>query len=147
MSAAAPALRILLADDHDLIRLEMRELLEQVAGWQVAGEARDGRQAIDLALRLRPDVAVLDLSMPGIGGLDVARRIRTGSPATEILICTMHEGDEIMRTIAGVGARGLLLKSDAPRQIVAAVRAVSCHQPYFAPQTTEAADSLFSRNV
>jgi DNA-binding NarL/FixJ family response regulator len=132
MSAAAiQALTILLADDHDLIRLEMRELLEQEPGWQIAGEARDGRQAIELALRLRPDVAVVDLSMPVIGGLEVARRIRAGTPETEILICTMHEGDEIARTIAGAGARGLLLKSDAPRQIVSAVRAVARHLPYF----------------
>lgn len=136
--AISPDLRILLADDHDLIRLEMRELLEQVAGWQVAGEAQDGHQAIELALRLRPDVAVVDLSMPGIGGLEVARRIRAGSPATEILICTMHEGDEVARTIVGAGARGLLLKSEAPRQIVAAVRAVSRHQPYFDRQATSA---------
>lgn len=126
-----PALRILIADDHDLIRLEIREMLEQEPGWQVAAEARNGHEAVGLALRLQPDVAVVDLSMPGVGGLEVARRIRAGSPATRILICTMHEGEEVTQSIIAAGARGLLLKSDAPQRIVPAVRAVSRGESYF----------------
>lgn len=123
-------LRILLADDHDLVRLELREILEN-AGLHVEAEARDGGQAIEMALRLRPDVAVIDLSMPGASGLEAVRRIRKGSPDTEILVCTMHEADEVTREIVAAGARGLVLKWEAPRRIVSAVRTVARHQPYF----------------
>jgi DNA-binding NarL/FixJ family response regulator len=130
-----PELRILLADDHDLIRLEMRELLEE-AGLTVEAEARDGREAIALAARLRPHVAVLDLSMPGLGGLELVRRFREASPGTEILICTMHDGAELARELIAAGASGCIIKSEAPSQIIPAVRAVASRQPYFDRRAT-----------
>jgi DNA-binding NarL/FixJ family response regulator len=130
-------LRLLLADDHDIVRRGLKELLEQHVGWQVCAEAANGREAVELALQYRPHVAVIDLSMPELNGLEATRRIRQSLPDTEVLIFTMHESEELIREVLGAGARGYLLKSDAVRQLIPAVESLSQKKPYFAGRVSE----------
>ncbi len=124
-------LRILLADDHEIVRRGLKELLEEQAGWTVCAEASNGRQAVELAVQTRPHVAVLDFSMPELNGLEATRRIRQTVPETEVLIFTMHGSEALIREVLSAGARGYLLKSDAARQLIPAVESVSRHMPYF----------------
>jgi DNA-binding NarL/FixJ family response regulator len=130
-------LRILLADDHDIVRRGLKDLLEQQVGWQVCAEAANGREAVEFALQHRPQVAVIDLSMPELNGLEATRRIRQSLPDTEVLIFTMHESEELIREVLGAGARGYLLKSDAVRQLIPAVESLSQKKPYFAGRVSE----------
>ena len=129
-------LRILLADDHDIVRRGLRELLEEQPGWEVCGEAGTGREALEQALRLRPQVVVLDLMMPELNGLEVARHIRKALPGTEVLVFTMHDSEELVHEILSTGARGYVLKSDAARHLVSAVEALSRHQPFFSSRVS-----------
>lgn len=123
--------RILLADDHDVVRHGLRHLLEQQEGWTVCGEASGGREAVEMARSLRPDVAVLDVAMPDLNGLEATRQIRKANPRTEVLVFTMHESEQMVREVLAAGAKGYLLKSDAARSIVAAVDALASRRPYF----------------
>jgi DNA-binding NarL/FixJ family response regulator len=140
-------IRILLADDHDVVRRGLRGLLEAQTGWQVVAEARTGREAVDLAEQLRPDVAVLDLSMPELNGLEATRRIRKALPGTEVLVFTMHQTEQLMREALLAGARGYLLKSDAAERLVAAVAALAGHRPYFSAQVSEVLLDAFVRST
>ncbi len=124
-------LRILIADDHDVVRHGLRSLLESHEGWHVCAEALNGREAVDLAVKLMPDIAILDVSMLSLNGLDATRIIRKSSPKTEILIFTMHDSERLIREVLAAGAKGYLLKSDAARSVVAAVEALAAHRPYF----------------
>ena len=126
-----PTVRILIADDHELIRRGLRGLLENQAGWQVIAEAADGRQAVEKAKQLRPDMVILDVSMPNLNGLEAARHIRKALPETEILILTMHENNQLVREVVECGARGYILKSDAGRDLVSAVEALRQHGTFF----------------
>lgn len=126
-----PALRILIADDHSVVRAGLRALLESRSGWEVCAEASDGRDAVDKATKLKPDVAVLDIGMPLLNGVEATRRIRTASPSTEILILTMHESDDLVQQVVQAGARGYVLKDEADRVLLAAVDAARQHKPYF----------------
>jgi DNA-binding NarL/FixJ family response regulator len=132
-------LRILIADDHDVVRRGLKSLLESSEGWEVCGEANNGRQALELAQTLKPDVAVLDVTMPELGGLEVARQIARSLPRTEILILTMHESEELLREVLRAGARGYVLKTDSGRDLVKAVEAVSEHKTFF---TSKIADMV-----
>jgi DNA-binding NarL/FixJ family response regulator len=123
--------RILLADDHDVVRHGLRHLLEQQEGWTVCGEAGGGREAVEMVRRLQPDVAVLDVAMPDLNGLEATRQIRRASARTEVLVFTMHESEQLVREVLAAGAKGYLLKSDAARSIVAAVDALAARRPYF----------------
>lgn len=125
------ALKILVADDHDVVRAGMKALLEDQPGWQVVAEAGTGRQAVDKAKATTPDVAMLDVTMPELNGLEAARQIKKLLPNTEILILTVHESEQIAAEVLKVGARGYILKSDAGRELVAAVKAVAAHKNYF----------------
>jgi DNA-binding NarL/FixJ family response regulator len=127
----ASVLRILLADDHEVIRRGLRQLIEQHDGWDVCGEAATGREAIDQAMALKPDVVVLDLSMPGLEAFDLVRGMKSAAPGAELLVFTMHEGEEIMRDLIGCGARGYVLKSDSTMELVAAIKALAEHKPFF----------------
>jgi len=124
-------LRILIADDHEVIRRGLRELLEQHEGWQVCAEAPNGRRAVELARQTCPHVVVLDLSMPELNGVEATRRIKKALPNTEVLIHTIHEMGEQVRDVLSAGARGYLLKTDAGRDLVVAVEALAEHKPYF----------------
>lgn len=126
------ALRILIADDHALIRQGLRTILEAQPGWTICAEAENGRQAVKLSAEMTPDVVLLDVSMPELNGLDAIRQIRKAAPAAEVLILTMHESERLASDAFQAGARGCVLKSDGPRQLVAAVEAIAAHRPYFA---------------
>lgn len=130
-------LRILLADDHAIVRRGLKELMEEHIGWSVCAEAATGRQAVDLAVEHRPHVAVLDLSMPELNGLEATRRIRQALPETEVLVFTMHESDELVRQVLAAGARGYLLKSDAADQLIPAVESLARHKPFFSGRISE----------
>jgi DNA-binding NarL/FixJ family response regulator len=136
-SRAAPRvrpLRILVADDHDVVRRGVRALLESQPGWQVVAEAADGGRAVELARRLRPDVAVLDLAMAGMDGIEAARLIRHHSPPTEVVALTVYESPEVLRQVSAAGARGYVAKADAARTLVAAVSAVAQQGAFVTPR-------------
>jgi DNA-binding NarL/FixJ family response regulator len=122
----------------------LRALLETRPDFVVCAEANDGREAVDLVLRHKPDVAVLDISLPLLNGVEATRHIRKGSPATEILVFTMHDGDELIREALHAGARGYLLKSEGDEQIISAVAALASHRPFFSAQASEALLDSFS---
>jgi DNA-binding NarL/FixJ family response regulator len=123
--------QILIADDHEIVRSGLRAIIEARADWRVSGEASDGRDAFARAIELKPDVAIVDYSMPFMSGLEVCRRIRTSRLHTEVLILTMHESEEILADILLAGVRGFLLKSDARNHLIAAIEALLDHRPYF----------------
>jgi DNA-binding NarL/FixJ family response regulator len=131
------SVRILLADDHEIVRRGLKELLEEQIGWTVCAEAANGRDAVDLAVQTRPQVAVLDFSMPELNGLEATRRIREVCPKTEILVFTMHDSEELIREVLSAGARGYLVKSDATRQLIPAIEALARHKPYFSGRVSE----------
>jgi len=130
-------LRILIADDHEVARRGVRALLESHAGWEVCAEAADGRDAVELALTNRPDVVLLDIGMPNLNGLEAARQISAALPDAGILILTMHDTDNMVREVLRAGARGFLLKSDAGRDLIAAVEAVGLQRTFFTPRVSQ----------
>jgi DNA-binding NarL/FixJ family response regulator len=132
-------LRILVADDHHVVRTGLRTLLETKRGWQVCAEAANGREAVEKAGKLKPDVAVLDIGMPLLNGIEATRQIRKVSPETEILILTMHDSEVMIQGVLEAGARGYILKDDADRNLLAAVEALRHHKPYLSPRVTAAA--------
>ncbi len=131
MPPPAKTARILIADDHALVRRGIVATLAEQPGWSVVAEAGDGREALELAGKLLPDVAVLDMTMPSMNGLDAARAMRAASPATRVLILTVHESEQLIREVFRAGARGYLLKSDAGSDLVAAVNALLNDRMYF----------------
>ena len=124
-------LRILIADDHEVARKGIRSLLESHPGWEVCAEASDGREAVELAGRLNPDVLLLDIGMPNLNGLDASRQILTTNPDARILILTVHDSEQMVREVLDLGASGFLLKSDAGRDLVAAVEALQRRRTFF----------------
>jgi DNA-binding NarL/FixJ family response regulator len=123
--------RILIADDHGLLRRGLRAALADSPHLEVAAEAEDGRTAVELALSLKPDIAILDVSMPQLNGLDAARAIAAGSPATRVLVLTAHESEQLVRDVLRAGARGYLLKSDAASELIPAIEALLADRLYF----------------
>jgi DNA-binding NarL/FixJ family response regulator len=130
-------LRILLADDHGLVRRGARGLLQARRGWRVVGEAANGREAVEKAIELKPDVAVVDIGMPELDGVEVARQIREAVPHTKVLVLTMHESDHMVRRALDAGARGYLLKSDLTDCLAKAVKAVSEGKRFLTPKVSE----------
>jgi len=130
-------LRILIADDHQLIRRGLRDLLSIRNDWQVIGEARDGDEALTLARELRPDIAILDFFMPGLKGPEVAIRIAEEQPETRVVILTMDNSEQVIREVLGAGARGFVLKTDADRDLLDAVQAVAENRHLLAPRVSE----------
>jgi DNA-binding NarL/FixJ family response regulator len=129
-------LRLLVADDHDVVRKGVRTLLEEQPGWEVAAEAADGREAVEKAKQVQPDVTILDLSMPELNGLEAAREILKSVP-TKVLILTMYDSDPLIRQTLEAGARGYLLKSDAGRDLVSAVDALRRNKTFFTPKVAQ----------
>ncbi|MFY9744609.1 MAG: response regulator transcription factor [Candidatus Sulfotelmatobacter sp.] len=130
-------LRILIADDHEIARQGIRALLEDHPGWEVCAEAKDGREAVTLAGSLNPDVLLLDIGMPNLNGLDAARQILSTQPEARILILTVHDSEQVVREVLATGARGFLLKSDAGRDLVAAVEALQNYRSFFTPKVAQ----------
>jgi DNA-binding NarL/FixJ family response regulator len=130
-------LRILVADDHDLMRRGVKTLLQSRADWEVCCEAHTGREAVAKAEKEKPDVAILDVSMPDLNGVDAAQRIGRVSRHTEILILSSHYSDQLIREILKAGVRGYVRKSDSDRDLVIAVQALANHQPFFNSCATE----------
>jgi len=132
-SREAP-IRILVTDDHAVVRQGLKAILNGQEGWNVCGEAKSGEEAFALANQLRPDVVVMDLSMPGMSGLDALRAIKSRLPDTGVVILTLHFSQPLVREIIKAGARGYVTKSDADRDLVEAVSAVAAGRTYFTAQ-------------
>jgi len=130
-------LKILIADDHDIVRKGLRMLIEEHPGWQICGEARSGREAVEKAIQSTPDVMVIDVSMPDLNGLEATRQIRKACPKTEVLVITHHDSDEMAAEVLDAGARGYVLKSDSDKDLVHAVETLSQHKPFFTSRVTE----------
>src|ERR1700675_2390286 len=135
-------LRILVADDHDIIRRGLKQLLTSRPGWEVCGEAKTGREAVVLAEQFKPEIVVLDISMPELNGLEATRRIHKLFPKMEILILTLHFSDQLLRDIVEAGARAYIMKSDADRDLISAIEALANHRTFF---TARAAEMLLNR--
>jgi len=124
-------LRIMVADDHEVVRKGLVALLQAQPEWQVCGEAGDGREAVEKAIQLKPDILILDIGMPSLNGLEATRQILKTIPNARVLILTLHDSDQVVREVLNAGARGFLLKSDAARDLVAAVEALRHDKTYF----------------
>ncbi len=132
-----PGLRILIADDHELVRQGLHTLLETQPGWQVIGEAKDGAEAVKKSAALKPDIIVLDIGMPQLNGLGAIRKIAKVLPGAKILILSMHESDSLVREVLEAGARGYVTKSSASRELVSAVEALQRGKTYFTPRVDQ----------
>jgi DNA-binding NarL/FixJ family response regulator len=135
------AVKILLVDDHPIVRQGLRTLLEGRSGWEVVGEASDGLEAVDKVISLKPDVVVLDVTMPRMNGLEACRLIRQKTSALEVLFVTQHDSPQMMREALDAGARGYVVKSNAARDLLKAVEAVSRHQEFTALAQNDSAAS------
>ena len=129
-------LRILLADDHSLVRRGIRSLLGVHSDWQVCGEAADGKEALEKVTQLNPDVLILDLNMPELNGLEVTRRVHKICPQVEVLVLTVQDSEQVMRQVLDAGARGYMLKSDAGDKVLAAIETVRRHHLFLSSQTS-----------
>ena len=128
------AFRILVADDHEVVRKGLCALLRGQGDWEVCGEAANGREAVDKAINLKPEVVILDIGMPSLNGLEATRQILKAIPQIKVLILTLHDSDQVVQEVLNAGARGFLLKSDAARDLVAAVEALRRDKIYFTPK-------------
>jgi len=130
-------LRIVVVDDHAVVRRGVRALLESRPDWEVVAEATTGREAVDAVKRHRPEIVVMDISLPELNGLEATRQIVQESPQTEVLVLTMHHSEELAREVLKAGARGYVLKSDADESLITAVDALRQHKPFLTCGVTE----------
>ena len=140
-------IRILLADDHSLVRQGFSMILEAQADMQIVGQAGNGREAVDLAAKLRPDVVVMDVAMPELNGIEATRRIIEASPRIRVLALSMHKDSVYVREVLRAGARGYLLKDSGDADLVAAVRAVAQGDGYLSPRVSDSVLSDYRRHV
>jgi DNA-binding NarL/FixJ family response regulator len=138
--------RILLADDHEIVRRGLKALLQERLEWEICGEAVTGRDAVELATELQPEIAIIDLMMPDLNGLETTRQIRKVSQRTQVLIFTMHQNEGLVHEVLEAGARGYLLKTDAEAHIVTAVETLLRYQPFFSAQISETVLDGFLRS-
>ena len=129
--------RILIADDHEVVRSGLRAILEAHRGWEIVAEVDNGKDAITAIIENKPDVAIVDYSLPLINGVEVTRSIKARQINTEILIFTMHDSDALVKEAFNAGARAFLLKSDAKEQLSSAIEALLAHKPFFAGPVSE----------
>ena len=137
MARSANKLRILLADDHELVRRGIRELLRVRRRFTIVAEASNGQEAVEKSTKLKPHIAIVDISMPGLDGLQATRQIRDVSPATEVIVLTMHESDQMVRRVLEAGALGYVLKSDLATHLVKAVDVVSAGKLFLTPRVSD----------
>jgi DNA-binding NarL/FixJ family response regulator len=131
------AVSLLIADDHEIVRRGLRELIQEEPGWQVVAEATNGRDAVAKANEFKPDVAILDITMPSLNGLDATKQIAKLSPHTKVLILTIHDSDPLIQQVLQAGARGYLLKSDAGRDLIRAAKALLSNRTFFTPKVAQ----------
>lgn len=129
--------RILIADDHQVVRKGIGCILGGRPEWEICGEAANGREAVDAAARLKPDLVIMDISMPEMNGLEATRHILKDNPRIEILILSMHESEQLVHDVLSAGARGYILKTDAGEDLVAAVEVLRRHKPWFTSKIAE----------
>ena len=134
-------LRILIADDHDVVRQGSKAVLEREPGWEVCGLASTGREAVQKAREFQPDIVVLDMTMPELNGLDAAIQIKREVPGAEILLFTAHEDEDLIRRAFDAGVKSVIFKSEAHHFLVDAVESLARHKPFFTPKVS---DTLFS---
>jgi DNA-binding NarL/FixJ family response regulator len=146
MARGTKRLRILVADDHELVRRGIRGLLRAQRGWRVIGEATNGREAVEKTNKLKPDVAIVDISMPDLDGLQATRQIREVAPRTSVVVLTMHESDQMVRRVLDAGALGYVLKSDLAAHLVKAVRDVSAGKLFLTPRVSDIVVKGFLKN-
>jgi DNA-binding NarL/FixJ family response regulator len=130
--------RILIADDHEIVRQGIRALIESHPGWEVCAEAVDGRDAVQKVPELKPDLIALDIGMPNMNGLDAAREILRENPKAKILFLTIYDTDQTAKMAIQIGAKGLILKSDAARELVGAIEVIQRNSNYFSPRMNQA---------
>jgi two-component system, NarL family, response regulator NreC len=130
-------LRILIADDHEVVREGMRALIEHEPGWQVCGTAINGQEAVDIAKKLKPEVVILDMTMPELDGLAALRHIKRALPNTEVVIFSAHHSEEVIEQLFDAGAKSYIQKSDAGRHLVAAIKSLAEHKPFFTPEISQ----------
>jgi DNA-binding NarL/FixJ family response regulator len=131
------AARILIADDHDVARQGLRAFIQEQPNWQIVAEVKDGRLAVAKAQQMKPDVAVLDIGMPLLNGLDATTQIAKSNPDTKVLILTMHDSDQLIQDVLRAGARGYVMKGDAGRDLVVAIRALLTGQTFFTQKVAQ----------
>jgi DNA-binding NarL/FixJ family response regulator len=131
------AVSLLVADDHEIVRRGIRALIREQSEWQIVAEAEDGRDAVTKAAEFRPDVAILDITMPLLNGLDAAKQIAKLSPRTKILILTVHESDQLIRQALDAGASGYIFKTDASFDLITAVKALLSAKAFFTPKVSQ----------
>jgi DNA-binding NarL/FixJ family response regulator len=141
------AARMIIADDHELMRRGIRSALEEVPSWKVVAEARNGTEATELAERLSPDIVILDLCMPVLNGLDATRRLIAAELATRVLVLTEHETEQLLRDVLSAGAHGYILKSDSSGVLVTAVEALLSGTTFFAPKIASLVIGGYLRNA
>ena len=131
------AFRIFIADDHEVVRKGLCALLQAQPDWEVCGEAADGREAVEKAQQMKPDVVILDIGMPSLNGLEATRQILKTNPHAKVLILTLHDSDQVVREVLNAGARGFLLKSDAARDLFTAVDALRRNLSFFSNKVAD----------
>src|ERR1700690_1927606 len=129
--------RILIADDHEVVRRGLCTLLQTHEGWEICGEAKDGREAVEMAKQMKPDVVILDVGMPNLNGLAATRQLAQQNPNQKIIVLTITDSDEVIREALDAGARGFVLKSDAARDLVSAVEALQRGRMFFTPRVND----------
>jgi len=140
-----PNFRILIADDHEIVRKGLRSMLEAHTGWEVCGEAVDGWEAVHKAEELKPDLVALDIGMPNLNGLDAAQQILRSNPKTRILFLTIYETEQVAKAVVQIGAKGVILKSDAARELVTAVEALQRNSTFFSRKLKQSVLGIDSR--
>jgi DNA-binding NarL/FixJ family response regulator len=143
-SEVSNPVRILLADDHAVVRLGLRRALESLPGWEICGEASNGREAVELTKKLKPDVVVMDISMPELNGLEATRQIMKDLPSAEVLICTLHDSEQMVREAQEAGAHGYVLKSGREGDLLVAIQSLSDHKLFFRTLDTPRAQKAAS---
>jgi len=130
--------RILVVDDHDVVRRGVVSVLASRPEWEICGECRNGREAVAAAAEMKPDIVIMDVSMPDMNGIEATRQILKDNSHIQVLVLTMHDSEHMARRVFAAGARGYVLKNDAGAELVPAVEAVQQRRPYFSPKVAEA---------
>ena len=139
--------RIFIADDHEIVRRGVRPLIESEWGWEVCGEAADGRTAVEKVLQLKPNVVILDINMPGLGGVEATRQIKRELPETHVLVFSGQDSESLVHQLFSAGARAFVLKSEAAENLIPAIKALCAGEPYFGSRVSRIVFDQYVRNA